>query len=180
MKLPLEQRPNIKSIENRLTSRIDKKLLNLFVIDLQNDCDCEIEKYGFDYLDKVLILDNHNVRFHNDINLPMMNEICNQDIKNLLTEAFKYAKDTPGDTHYSKVIYNTNTQLSLETFNILDNICPLYQGRSGVSLNYFGLDFIEPGFAYIMPDEEFFGLVTANINKFGAFCFPENICKVKL
>jgi len=147
MKLPETQRPPISQIRQQLNEKVPKYLQSIFIVDIQNDCDCNIETYDADPIQNYLLLDNENIctiTKKTRIECPMTQNIDQELIINLLKTASKYAQ------HKSE---NTNKF-------ILDQV---------------NLNFLPTNRKWFLPSPEFFGVITVNINKFGAFCIPSNM-----
>ena len=187
-KLPEGERPSYASISKVLDGLISKKIQDLFVIDIQNDCSCDIERYEFDGNgDKLIYLKGNDIIVHGCsidntiIDLPMADTISDSLIKKLLAKACSYAKDTynPESAGYisHKMLYNSNkipVKIAEEFYN--QWISPSCRQATSI----FDVDTLEGDAVYWFPDVEFVGVLTANVGKFGCCMTTKSILKMSI
>lgn len=177
IKIEKELRSPVSTIIERLHNRIDKKLRSFFIEDIQNDRSCSIENYDADctynlfYLTKEGPTNKHQGHV---CHLPMLDDISNEAIYKLLEAACQNAQSYDSfDSSYTKLLFNKNTHY-LKWSNI-----KLDESLSNCR-TYFDFPFVPEDSVYLLPDSDYFGVISVNINKFGAMCFASNIKKVKL
>jgi hypothetical protein len=182
IKLPENERPPVSSISKRLDERISRKIQNIFVQDIQNDCTCSIETYDSDICNDLVYLSKDGIQngSSNKIPLPMLNNICEKDIINLLELACKKAGNKWDDILLSKMLYNPANDGKKMIMVFEKYIHPIHVNRSGDVYGWIPMDFVPLDCVYLIPEPEFFGVLSVNIDKFGAFCFTNNIIKVDL
>ena len=182
VKLAEAERPPISLISKRLDDRVSKKIQNIFVQDIQNDCSCFTETYDSDFDKAAIYLTEDGVKIQNmnQLPLPMMNDISEKDIITLLETACIHAGNKWNDLFLSKMLYNPASDgkkmfLAFEKYGH-----PVHMSRSGDIYGWIPMDFVPIDCVYLIPDPEFFGCLSVNIDKFGAFCYAHNIIKVSL
>jgi hypothetical protein len=182
IKIPLDQRPPISSLSKRLNEKISKKILDIFVQDIQNDCACSTETYDTDLMNEIVYLskDGVKVEARDRMPLPMLNDISEKDIINLLDAACKKAGNKWDDILLSKMLYNPSNDGKKMVMVFEKYVHPIHVNRSGDIHVWIAMDFVPPDCVYLIPEAEYFGVITANIDKFGAFCFTNNIIKIDL
>lgn len=81
-KLPESERPPTESIHKKLNEKISRKLQNLFVIDLQNDCGCPFETYEFDTNKEAIHTSESGLKSNvfGRLPLPMKADITEQEV----------------------------------------------------------------------------------------------------
>jgi hypothetical protein len=187
LKISEDQRPSSSSISKRLNDRISRKIQNLFVQDIQNDCCCDIERYDTNtdvknysiYLSETDIKSSLNGS--KTLCLPMLNNISEKNIFHLLEEAGNQSDGNVLSDNVSInlfprfVIYNPDSNI--------ENV--IYTYREYTNLNSFQDDSVAVKFVpkhqvWFTPDPEFFGCISVNIDKFGVFCIPNRIYKKEL
>lgn len=185
-KLPVCERPPYEEIQKRLFDRISYPLRQLFVTDVQNDCACDIETYDCDteydtwYLtapDKV-----EKIKFQDRLPLPILSDISDQSILLLLQKACENIGNFPTtDTIPSALLTNSKSTGS-KIVHIMEKV--LHRGitmnRSGIVYGLAFADFIPVDEFILIPDPEFFGVITNNIGGYGAFCFSNPLFKYKV
>jgi len=181
-KLPEAERPSIASISKRLDDRISRKIQNIFVQDIQNDCTCKTETYDSCFDQHVIYLSEGDAQSSRGarIPLPMLNDLSEKDICSLLEVACKVAGNEWGDLHFSKMIYNPFNDRKKMYMAFEKYVHPIHINRSGEIYDWIPMDFVPLDCVYLIPEPEFFGVISVNIDKFGAFCFAHNIIKIDL
>lgn len=181
VKLAEAERPPISIISKRLDDRVSRKIQNIFVQDIQNDCSCTTETYDSDFDKAVTYLSEEGIKIQNMSPLPMMNDISEKDVLNLIETACNHAGNECGDVIISKMIYNPSTYgLRLKEVWEKSTGRDVHFTRSGETPEWIPMDFVPVDCVYLIPEPEFFGCLSVNIEKFGAFCFSHNIIKVPL
>lgn len=191
-KLPEHLRPEFKTVLDALEQRVSPRFRDIFVLDIQNDCDCDIEKYDRGLMKRIVYLDYGGIKdldkdsvepglpIYDWIHLPMLNDISEKDIWKLLKAASNSAPyySANDDITPSNIIYNPksdgNKVLALYTEVTGKDICPF---RDGTIPGWFAADFVDENEVFFTPEPEFFGVISANIGKFGAFCIPDNMLR---
>lgn len=183
-KIDYSLRPTINSLSKRLEDRVSHKIRNLFIQDIQNDCSCIIEKYEILPRSQIAYIYNINeiktsvegMRF----DLPMHSEISDQNIYNLLETACKLSKsDTISDAKYSSMLFNHNSNIE-KLYIMFEQYCgPIITNRSSDIYGWMNLYFVPIDCCYMLPEPENLGVISVNINNFGAFCITDNILKCK-
>ncbi len=185
-KLPVEERPPFEEIRGRLSSRVSYQYRQLFVEDIQNDCACDIETYDCDvdydayYLtaaDKVA-----KVKFHDRLPIPMLPEISDKSILLLLQKACENIGDLPRtDTIPSSLLTNSKSDGN-KIIHIMEKVLNrgICANRSGVIYGLAYADFLPVDEFVLIPEPEFFGVITNNIGGYGAFCFSNPLFKYKV
>lgn len=180
-KLLESERPSIDYLWNVLNSKISKKLQNLFVIDLQTDCACATETY--DATESALCTSLNGIKeqiYGDRICLQMKKDICDQEIIDLLDAACKKASDKLVDLIPKCMLYNPNSDVK-KLWEMFEKHCyPVTVSRSGIKWGWNSFDFVPEDCVYFLPQPEFFGVITANVDKFGALCFPKSIMRKEL
>ena len=121
MKLALNQRPAYHLLSKRLNDIINRTWQSLFIVDIQNDCDCGIERYKVDSDQRVAYVSSNGCKFSylsGDIDLPMQRNFSEYNLEVLLKYSFDKSKkrlNMPPD----KILYNKNT--ALNKLNIIKN-----------------------------------------------------------
>lgn len=183
IKLPEAERPSLESISKRLDDRIPRRVQNLFVQDIQNDCVCATETYD-SYPDSLIVYTSpEGLKRCNSsrLPLPMQPEISEKDIWDLLEAACTNCDGSgSADLLYSKMIYNPASDIK-RLFEVFEKHCyPVHMNRSGEIMGWLAATFTPVDCCYMIPEPEFFGAISVNINKFGVFCFANTILKVRL
>lgn len=186
-KLTLDQRPSTKSIHDKLDKLVSRHYQNLFVQDIQNDCACVTETYDYDsgkyvcYLTKdgpLYTLVNSTCR----VPVPMIENISEKDINNLLELSCLYAKDfLSNDIKPFKMLVSPASPAPI-LFEIFKKITgyDLYCRHSGYIPDMIFGSFVPMDCVYFTPEPEFFGVISTNVGGYGVFCIPEHILKVKI
>lgn len=181
IKIPESERPSFKVISDQLNAKISKQLQDLFVIDLQNDCACSTETYDSDLGRNAYYLSHSGIEKNliDQITLPMLHSVTEQSIKELVAIATKHAGNDTFDQIYCGMIYNPviNFDRVLKTYR---RYCgePNYDTR-GI-YRWHANELVNNDYVYLIPDPEFFGVISANLGGFGAFCLASCIWKVPL
>jgi|SRR6185436_4662808 len=183
IKISEEHRPSILSISKKLDSKISKQLQSFFIIDLQNDCNCSIENYDAEIDCTIAYLSTSGVKYYNSshcLALPMLSEICDQDILNLLQEAGTTSSGVSNiDCLPTNMLFNIEND-SDQVWSIYKKYTKQYVpsiNRAFIN-GVFGADFVPKNQIWFMPQPEFFGCISVNIDKFGVFCLPQQIFKI--
>lgn len=184
VKLPESERPDFNLIRKRLEDRVSRKIRSLFVEDIQNDCTCSTESYDSDVNVDTFFTSSEGIKAHHfgtKLNLPMKDEFSEKDILDLLERALVEASDGHGDLTYCKMLYNTKSD-GKQLWQTFEKYCgyPPHMNRSGDIYDWVALPFVPEDCVYFLPDPEFFGAISVNIDKFGAFCFANHILKKSL
>jgi hypothetical protein len=189
IKVPESERPPFSLISKRLDDRVSRKIQNIFVQDIQNDCTCSIEVYDRD-IDKVVVYlssdGTKEMSFGDRFPLPMLEDLSTDNIYDLLKRACELASHTrPQNMFFARMLYNpeSNPEAVDRALNELGSSIVI-RGRDGVilteSMPTIGLSFVPKDSVFFLPDPEFFGAISVNIDKFGAFCFPQNMMRKEL
>lgn len=174
VKLPEAERPPMASISKRLDDRVSRKLQSLFVADIQNDCTCSIERYDSDMSGNVLYLSVEGIKektIGNGLPLPMKEDISDQEIWSLLEAAIKHAGNILGNFGIWAMLYNSKCDSEKLQKAMLEWSRYIHPER------ILSADFVPIDCVFFFPDPEFFGAISVNIDKFGAFCIADHIVK---
>lgn len=180
IKLPEHERPSLSSIYKKI-DHIPNHLQNIFVNDIQNDCTCSIEVYDSDHSNTVFYVSVDGIKeykmFDERIRLPMIDSISEKDIWNLLQVACENSKNEWNDILFGHMLYNPQSdKLKLEkAYEKYVGRIHMFGDRS--IAGWVAADFVPQDYVYLIPQPEFFGVLSTNIDKFGAFCFTRNIIK---
>ncbi len=185
-KLPIEERPPYEEIQRRLFDRVSYQYRQFFVNDVQNDCACDVETYDCDvdydtwYLtapDKV-----EKVKFQDRLPLPMLPEISDKSILLLLKKACENVGDYPRtDTIPSGLLTNPKSD-GKKIVHIMEKVLNrgICANRSGIIYGLAYADFLPVDEFILIPEPEFFGVISNNIGGYGAFCFSNPLFKYKV
>lgn len=184
VKLPESERPDLNLIRKRLEDRVSRKIRNLFVEDVQNDCTCNTETYDSDLNINTFFTSSEGIKEHSSdsrLPLPMKEEFSEKDILDLLERAIVKAVDSRDDLIYCKMLYNPKSD-GKQLWATFEKQCGYSppMNRSGEIYDWVPLPFVPEDCVYFVPDPEFFGAISVNIDKFGAFCFGNHIVKKSL
>lgn len=178
-KLPESERPPYSLIQKRLDERVSKTIQNLFIVDIQNDCTCHIEKYAADIDMKYVFFSSGGIKIHtlgDQIKLPMQTEISNQDIWKLLEIACMNSSSLKKYPFpYERVLFNPKSNIE-KCIKQYEKYCR--RDWTSYQRNWVSASFVKEDCVYFVPDPEFFGVISANIDKFGCFCIADSILKV--
>jgi len=176
IKVPMCERPPMALISKRLDDRISRNLQKLFVLDLQNDCGCSTELYDSDPEIRMVYVSESGVResYGDRLSLPMIRDISDKDIMALLEEAGKISPGTwVSDIYPAHMLYNPDSDMEWVT-----SVFAKYIDIQVFNDRAIALPFIPKEQIWILPDQEFFGCISVNIDKFGAFCIAHQIVKI--
>lgn len=184
IKLPESERPSFESIHKRLDQMVSRKIQNIFVVDIQNDCTCSTEIYDADGFDNTVCYTSpeglKENKWSSRLPLPMKNDLSEQEILNLLELACKYASDSCYDLVYRRMLYNPKSDVK-KLYEIFEKYChPVNINRSGDIMGWIPAAFVPEDCVYLIPDPEFFGALSVNIDKFGVFCIGNNVIRKSL
>lgn len=190
MKIAENHRPSLKEIETRLRKTILPVFFQIFVEDIQNDCDCETEEYEYynqiECYNQIYTLctsPNGILRQVDNIcKLPMNNNLNNDDIWELLKKACQEASDEMliDDVMYCKMIYNPKSDF-FKIIEIYKKTTKMkLRSENGEFPDLIAVDFVPIDNVYFFPEIEFFGVLTINLAGLGAMCVPKSILKKQL
>lgn len=182
-KLPEHLRPPFNEIVEKLNARISQKFRSLFIFDIQNDCSCDIEKYDvIDQESSALVISKNGIEKLDSslIHLPMMPEISDKDIWSLLEKAIEYAPDRQlnHDIWLNRMLYNPSSDMEAvckEFKKVAKH--DIWLNKDGTIFGFWPADFVPKDFVYFIPEPDFFGVISAVIDKYGAFCMPKQMLK---
>jgi len=183
IKLLEADRPSVASIYKRLDDRISSPLKNLFLTDIQNDCSCNTEIYDCESQEGVFYLSKEGIEeFPLQTRLPlyMKDDISEIEVWNLIRSACAKASDTDMNQSYNHMLFNPKSDIIKVKKKFENWINPFAYDRAGNPKGWISVNFVPENYVYLIPYSEFFGVISANIDKFGAMCFGKNIFKVKL
>lgn len=117
----------------------------------------------------------------------MLTELSINDIWDLLKLACDNAGNECGDFLLRYMLFNPKTASSklkeaYETWcgKLSDwEVMVLATGPKYLD-DWIEAPFVPEDCVYITPDPEFFGVISVNIDKFGAMCFPAHILKISV
>jgi len=146
MKIKEHLRPPKLQLRNKLLDKISPLWEELFIFDIQNDCDCDIEKYDNDVSGTVVTLDLNVIQHNHYITLQMLPNINNQMLIEMVIKAQQLRLTLPrlSKWDYEDKLWRTSNNL----YNFLKNN------------------------SIIMPfknDPEYTGVITMNLLGFNAF-----------
>jgi hypothetical protein len=175
-------RPPIAEISKRLDDRISRKIQNFFVQDIQNDCSCNTETYDSGLEPNVFYISKEGIKefpLQDRIPLPMKDDITEKEILDLLESACTKARDNCGDFSFRCMLYNPKSDIKklIETFQEWVGLITFNRGEPH---GWIPASFVQEDCVYFLPDPEVLGVISVNIDKFGAMCFGKNIFKVEL
>lgn len=171
------ERPPMALISKGLDDRISRNLQKLFIVDLQNDCRCSTELYDSDPDFKMIYVSETGIHkaYGNRLCLPMMYNLSEKDIMSLLEEAGKISPGTWVDDVYpANIMFNPSSDMDW-VYSVFEKYIAkkvVFKDRSVAA------SFIPKGQVWLLPDQEFFGCISVNIDKFGAFCVARQIVKI--
>jgi hypothetical protein len=164
MKLPEAERPPISIISTKLRHCVPDALARFFVVDLQNDCGCDVEIY--DEIDGAVFYTSptgiQEAPYFGKIHVPMNPNFKEQDVWDLLEVASGMAlNDIANETfNYDCMLHGPGTIKSWD--------------EATVKLR---APFLSEGQALLLPDAEWFGVITINLYGMGAFCVASAMVK---
>lgn len=185
VKLCEADRPPFQSIMDRLNQRVSQKLVNLFVADIQNDCACSTETYDAGFSDcHMFYTSPEGIKLHvigERLPLPMKSDFSEKDIWDLLKAAS--AKASAADHGFNinqHMLYNTESDVK-KLWEVFEKHChPVHVNRSGDITGWIAAPFVPKECVFFTPEPEFFGAISVNIDKFGAFCIAKNMVRIQL
>lgn len=167
-----------------LFSLIDKKLLDLFVVDVV-DNNTIMPLYDLDAAQSTLVLapsgiTKHSPSFGNQVECPLLDTITNQNVWDLLKEACEDAGNQFMDElplNFAKMLYNPKSDGKRlceegEKFGV-----PFTANRSGECLSWIQVPFVPEDRVYFLPSAEYLGVLFHNGSKFAGAIFPRYIRK---
>lgn len=179
-KLPENERPSFESIQAALNSRVSPHLQKIFTPDIQNDCSCPIESYDCDGFRETYYLSSSGFEKHKGasrLELPILPNISDADIFSLLKIMIDKAGNDGYDMMYRGVLYHPSANAA-ELYDVF-----IEWGHTTFDCrhNYIlANDMVPPGYAYLIPEPEFFGVLAANVGGFGVFANAHPVLKVAL
>lgn len=187
VKLCEAERPPIESIVARLRERVPLKLSNLFVEDIQNDCCCSTETYDawFDGNDASMFYTSPNgIKLHtfgDRLPLPMKPDFSEKDVWDLLETASKKAS-TVDDGHivFCHMLHNPTSTIDKVGEAFVKHCGYININRSGDIMRWMPAPFVPKDCVFFTPEAEYFGAISANVDKFGAFCIARNMLRIEL
>jgi len=84
-----------------------------------------------------------------------------------------------GDFSFRCMLYNPKSDIKklIETFQEWVGLITFNRGEPH---GWIPASFVQEDCVYFLPDPEVLGVISVNIDKFGAMCFGKNIFKVEL
>jgi hypothetical protein len=182
-KLPLSERPSFDFVKSRLRERIPQQLSNLFVEDFQNDCGCDVETYDSELSATTVYLSLEGIKEFTDSErtvLPMMPDICSQNIWDLLEYACQKAGNKFSGAWLSTMLYNSNSDIQKVINVYKKHFGPVEFDYTGEIKNGLTAPFVPENCVYFLPEPDCFGVISVNASKFGAFCYTMNIMRKEI
>lgn len=190
IKLPEDQRPSISSIWAKVDKKIPKVLQNVLVMDVQNDCGCTIEKYDTEPAREVVYLTSEGIKeatfAEGRLPLPMLDDISEADIWSVMQRACELATESfPEELVISKMLFNPHVSrkdllIAFERWSRPARIKNRYDELIMEYYDWISAPFVPMDCVYFIPDPEFLGCISVNVDKFGVFCIPKHIAKKPL
>ncbi len=185
VKLCDEDRPPMESIVARLRERVPIKLSSLFIEDIQNDCTCATETYDSGWHEMhIFYTSPEGIKQHvvgDRLPLPMKPDFSEKDIWDLLEASSKLAATTNHNFNVlHKMLFNPESDVK-KLWRCFEEHCyPITTNRSGDIMGWITAPFVPKDCAFFLPEPEFFGAISVNVDKFGAFCQARNMVRIGL
>jgi hypothetical protein len=168
------------------TYDVSEKLENLFLID--EYFNGRVSAYTTDSTKLVISLYNGEARHViTDTLYPHLQDyLYDEDIKQVIIEACLQCNEVNLDYlinncfNMEKMFYFSG----LSSTTLVNRMIAIFKEVIGSSISYpdafYPADYLDPSFLYFIPVKEKFGCIIKNNNKYGAFCFPHAIKKIRL
>lgn len=145
MKIPESERPPMREVEMKHFGHLPFEAKRFLVPDIQNDCTCSVEIYEADPAGPALVLSPDGV--------------------DVIDKAIRVALP----------IHN-GRRISQEDLRLLYKVaCRFASDSPAPDVSYFETLSSDDDYDYMVPDPEYFGVLTCNLAGWGAFCFPKQI-----
>lgn len=184
VKLCKADRPPMETIGARLNERVPLRLQNLFVVDIQNDCCCSTETYDAWFEAAMIYISPDGIKAHtfgDRLPLPMKPDFSEKDIWDLLEAGSKKAS-TVDDGHvvFCHMLHNPSSPIDKVGEAFVKHCGYININRSGDKMGWMKATFVPKDCVFFLPEPEFFGVISVNIDKFGAFCLARNMLRIEL
>ena len=151
MKIAESERPPSAELKAKHFGHLSKELTRFLVLDIQNDCDCLIEIYEFWPGRPTIILHPDRV------------------------ETIKASLRLPIPIHTGRKIEDRDLSRLYREACLLCNDAGLWE--KDPDCFYTGKIYETDEYDFMVPEPEFFGVLTCNLAGWGAFCFPSQLLR---